>query len=129
MKAMVVGLVVGAAMAWWFGAHAENGTLLPLLPSAEALAIGALAVLAAGWLLATVAPRLTAGIALGAMPGVVYASVVLDRVDHARATSLLGTVAALTGLGIGCAMQAYKMPKKRRRRFPPRPRAPKVARH
>jgi hypothetical protein len=124
---MFLGLIVGGGVAWWVASHTADGTFVTYLPDARTLALLALVVLLAGWLLATVAPAVTGGVALGAMPGFVYASVMLDRFDHERATSLLGTVVALTALGVGCAMQAYKMPPtKRHQRFPHRP--PRVAR-
>jgi hypothetical protein len=129
MGAMLLGLLLGGVGTWWLSVHAQDGTLLPLLPSAEKLSLSALGVLAVGWVLATVSPRITATLALALLPGMVYAVIVIHRVDDDRATSLIGTVLALAALGIGCAMQAYRTPAgAARRRYPPRPRLPRAAR-
>ncbi len=125
---MLIGLVLGLAGSAWLGLAASDNRLEPALPGPWVTASLALAVLVVGWLLAAIASRFAAALAVGLLPGAVYAAMALaGDGSHQQAYAWCAVAVALGCVAVGAG---FARPRRRsqpwsvRRRTAPRvPRA------
>ena len=125
---MFVGLLLGLAGSLLVGRAALDHTLAAALPLPWVTASLGLAVLAVGWVLSSATPRLAAGLAAGALPGAVYAALVLaGDGERQLAYGWSAIPVALGGLALGAGLHAsrsHSRPWSARRHSAPRvPRA------
>ncbi len=106
---MLIGLLLGLASSAWVGRSAHDHTLAGFLPQPWVTACLGLGVIAVGWVMATAIPGFAAGLAVGALPGAVYAALVLAG-DGSRqlAYGWSGVPIALAGLAIGAGTHSAR---------------------
>jgi len=104
---VLVGLLLGLASSLAVGRAAHDHTLAAVLPRPWVTASLGLVVIAVGWVMSMATPRLAAGAAAGALPGAVYAAIVLAG-DEPRqlAYGWSAILVALGCLALGAGLHA-----------------------
>jgi len=104
---VLVGLLFGLASSVVVGRAANDHTLAAALPRPWLTASLGLVVIAIGWVMSMATPRLAAGAAAGALPGTVYAAVVLaDDGSRQLAYGWSAILIALGCLALGAGLHA-----------------------
>lgn len=125
---MLVGLLLGLAGSVVVGRAARDHTLAAALPLPWVTASLGLVVIAVGWVLSLATPRFAAGVAVGAVPGAVYAAFVLTGDGEKQlAYGWSAIPIALGALALGAGLHASRTPSRpwsaRRHTAPRVPRA------
>ena len=125
---MVIGLALGVVASLWLGIAARDEKLAAYLPNPWLTACLGLGILAVGWVMANAAPRFAAGLAVAALPGAVYAALVLAGGDSRQlAYGWSAVPVALAALALASGLHAARHPSRpwsvRRSTAPKIPRA------
>jgi hypothetical protein len=102
-----IGLVLGIAFSVAVVQSGREHTLAEALPSPWVTACLGLAVVFGGWVIANAMPRFTSGLALAALPGAIYGSLILSWDDHAQLSYGWSAIPIALGcLALGASIHA-----------------------